>query len=424
MSDLRPRFDAGQIATRTTQPDFAELEQRAARRARNRRRAISVGAAAGVVLVVLAAPSAMRLLGAPRTNESGGLDGSRTDVVQGEASTPQRAAPPADTPELEPQVRFIDLRTGFLIDRTVVGGQRCGLHVRVTVDGGNSWSGPRMPDALRCGAPNPPVGGQRVRVVDSGTVVVLGDGIGYLSHDAGRRWSTYRPQTLTVDELPAGVPPQPACLRLAQCRTDNRLAAIDPATGNQLLLRAGPQLGALRETIEADDGSWWVPGQAADGRYGVAWSRDRGRSWTTKLFDFSGEDSEGPTIATLDGRSVHVTVVDVRNGSGAAQVVTHAFFRSTDGGTSWDRVTPDPLPTERLGQFGAYLARDGSLVLDGGDRGWFVSRDGGRRFAPAPGVPMTTIVYRVRDGYACFDAGRRAAYVSDDGLSWRPVPLP
>jgi hypothetical protein len=424
MSELRTRFDADEIAAHAVQPDFAKLEARAARRVRNRRRALSVAATVAVVLVALGTPSALRLLAVPGPGSLGGADGDRTDRVQGEADPPQRAAPPAETPELEPRVQFLDLRTGFLIERLVAGGQRCGPAVRVTADGGTTWSEPRMPDALRCGAPDPPVRGPRVRVVNASTVVVLGDGVGFVSHDAGRRWTTYHPRTRTVDELPAGVLPRPVCLRLAQCRTDNRLEAVDPASGDLLRLRAGPGFGALREVVEATDGSWWVPGQADDGRYGVAWSRDRGRTWTTRLFDFSGEDSEGPTIATLDGRSVHVTVVDVRNASGGTQVVTVAFFRSADGGTSWDRVTPDALPTDRLGQFGAYVARDGSLLLEAGERGWFASRDGGLRFAPAPGVPATTDVYRVRDGYACFDAGQRAAYVSDDGLAWRRVPLP
>jgi photosystem II stability/assembly factor-like uncharacterized protein len=357
-------------------------------------------------------------------DETAGVDGSRTDIVQGEADAPKRGAPPADTPELLPQVRFVDLRTGFLIERATSAGQQCGPAVRVTVNGGSTWSEPRMPDALRCGAPGRATVGQRVRVLDRNTVVILADAVSYVSHDAGRQWTTYHPQTLTVDELPAGTLPEPVCLRLAQCGKDNRLAAIDPATGNRLRLRTGPRLGALRETVAATDGTLWVPGQGADGRYGIAWSGDRGRTWTTKLFDFSGEESEGPTIAILDGRVVFVAVVDVRNGPDGTQVVSHAFLRSADGGATWDRVIPETLPTERLGQFGAYVARDGSLVLDGGDRGWFLSRDGGQRFTAARSVPTTTNVYRVPDGYACFDAGTRAAYVSDDGLSWRPVSLP
>ncbi len=423
MSELLTRFEPDPVAAQITQPDFAELEHKADRRVRTRRRALAAGAAATVAVVALAVPSGMRLFTAG-PGESGAVDGSRVDIVQGGADAPKRAAPPADTPELVPQIWFIDLRTGFLVERPASGAQQCGLAVRVTVDGGSTWSEPRTPDALRCGAPGRAASGQRVRVLDSSTVVIMADAVGYVSHDAGRQWTTYRPQTRTVDQLPAGVLPEPVCLRLAQCGTDNRLEGIDPATGDRLRLRVGPQLGALREAVAAADGTLWVPGQAADGRYGVAWSRDRGRTWTTRLFDFSGADSEGPTIATLDGRVVFVAVVDVRNGSDGAQLVTHAFFRSTDGGTAWDRVTPETLPTERLGQFGAYVARDGSLLLDGGDRGWFLSRDGGQRFTPAASVPMTTTVYRVRDGYACFDAGTRAAYVSDDGLAWRRVSLP
>lgn len=424
MSNLSRKFDKDHLLTHTTQPDFVELERTAARRVRRRRRAMSLAATATVVLIAVAVPFTPRLLDTIDRGESSAVDGGRVDVVQGEADPPERTGPPANAPELEPRTEFIDLRTGFLVDRPTADGQPCGLAIRITVDGGHTWSEPRMPDAMRCGAPGASAGGQRVRVLDADTVVMLGDGMGYISHDAGRRWTAYRPRTLTVDELPAGVVPRPVCLRLAQCRTDNRLEAVDPVTGNQLRLRAGPQFGALREVVEATDGSIWVPGQATDGRYGVAWSRDRGRTWTTKLFDFSGDDSEGPTVATLDGRSIHVAMVNLPNVADGTQVVTNALVRSVDGGTTWERVTLDVIPEEPLGQVGAYVARDGSLLLDAGARGWYVSRDGGRRFAPAPSVPTTTTVYRVSGGYACFDAGQRAAYVSDDGLSWRRVPLP
>lgn len=397
---------------------------------RNRRRAV-VGAAAGLAVVALAVPAALDVLptGTPPATER-------------QPTGPAIAA------------KLIDREHGFVAydlsgEAPRTGGTwDCGRAlVRVTEDGGRTWSEPRGPADVPC----PEVeeveggvgyeGGPWYGMLDADTLLFRFGDHTRISHDAGRTWQPHQLRTTAVDALPEGVSPE-LCVAGQGCEAGlPHLEAYDPATGNRWRLRTDTGLTQLRQVTVGPDGRFWVTGETGDGRRGVAVSADRGRTWNaTPVTDFGNALSIAVAggAAGADGTVAYAVATD------AAAESTTRLFRTNDGGQTWDRVPGTGLPGEfapylrhqtpegTVEQFEPelYVALDGTVVI-GGIRRWYASTDGGQTFAVTDTLP--------KDAVATVDAGPGRPYqslwgpfeqaagtlwVSDDGLSWRRVAIP
>jgi photosystem II stability/assembly factor-like uncharacterized protein len=205
---------------------------------------------------------------------------------------------------------------------------------------------------------------------------------------------------------------------VGECIKDNRLEWWDPDTGDLVRLANGPDMGSLRRTVVAADGSLWVGGYASDQRWAVAVTRDNGRTWVTRTMDWEG-GSEGPVVATWDGQLGYLVVAGGAV-DGAGNRAEHSIFRTDDGGETWQRVDTKEIPTRFFGIFQALVAADGTLLVPTSESKWYASHDGGETFTLAKDFPkfeprcVPGLCYGSTDTW----------YASEDLLTWRKLQTP
>lgn len=395
MSEPRELINRQAVLDRIVQPPFEELRERA--RDRRRRRSSFLGLALVLAVAGFGVPM---LLG-------------------------QQAQPPtSDTRSALPRLgsHFVDTRNGVVlyVEDARPGEYSCEAAVRVTGNGGRSWSGLRPAPCRSDG-----YGRDKHVALMLGPQTVLlfrGDGAAYLSRDAGRTWKPHSVQAVTADRIPAWAQVTYGCIGSDTCADPTQLRWYDPATGARTALRAGPDLvKVLGEPTWGHDQSLWVPGQTTDGHYAVAVSRDLGRSWQTHRIGLSVHPSDDEprllAIATRDGRTAYAVCDDL--------TLDNVLFRTSDGGQTWQRVTTKADPHSPYNWMSAYVAADGTLVLEtsGHAARWQASRDGGLSATPLEDFPVDAMVAVLRDGYLRYGMSDNT-HLSEDGLRWREVRIP
>ncbi len=393
MSDPREYLNRHALLDVIVQPPFEELRERA--RDRRRRRTSFLGLA-----LVLA------------------VTGFGVPVLFTQPAQPPGPPAPDSRPAL-PRTgsHFLDTRNGVLLyaNEAPPGQTSCGARIRVTDDGGRSWSGPRPV----------PCHTDRHTVLMLGARTLLffdGDGEIHFSRDAGRTWQPHSAETVTADRVPAWAQVTHDCVGLDTC-ANPQLRWYDPATGAQAVLRTGPDLEkVLGEPTWGRDQSLWVPGQMADGRYAVAVSSDQGRTWRIRRIGLDvhpNDDQPCPlSVATRDGRTAYAVCDGL--------TLDNVLFRTSDGGQTWQRVTTKADPHSPYNWMSAYVAADGTLVLEtsGHASRWQASRDGGLSVTPLTDFPNDAMVVVLPDGYLRYGTPEESIHVSGDGLHWREVKLP
>lgn len=410
MPDLNQRFDYGAVLDAVEQPFFEEIERRG-RRLRRRRAAFATTGLA--VLVVLASVTVPTLL--------------KPDPSLPPTARPAASAWPApgDKVDGRPRFEFVAAEHGYAIytgeaqrgDKTT-----CAAGVRETTDGGETWSEMRGAPCEVRNREDGPMPGMVMfpePIGEDTLVVKASDKKHYISFDAGRTWSVHRPRVRTAETFPDGVRPLRVCMGgVSECIKDNRLEWWDPATGDLVRLAKGPDMGSLRRTVVAMDGSLWVAGYASDQRWAVAVTRDNGRTWVTRTTDWKG-GSEGPVAATWDGQLGYLVVAGGGVDS-AGNRAEHSIFRTDDGGGTWRRVSTKEIPTRFFGIFQALVGPDGTLFIPDSDGPWYASRDGGETFTLAKDFPK--FEPQCVPGLCYATTG--TWYASEDLLSWRKLKAP
>jgi hypothetical protein len=339
----------------------------------------------------------------------------------------QTALPP--TPDTRPALprigsHFVDTRNGVVLyaESAQPGEYSCEAAVRVTGDGGRSWSGLRPVPCRSDGS-----GGNKHLAIMLGPQALLlfgGDGKVQISRDAGRTWKPQNAETVTADQIPAWAQVTHGCIGSDTCADPNQLRWYDPATGNRMVLRTRPDLEKLLgEPTWGHDQSLWVPGQTTDRQYAVAISRDQGRTWQTRPIGLDVHPSDDSprvlSVATRDGRTAYAMCDDL--------TLDNMLFRTSDGGQTWQQVTTKADFHSPYNWMSAYVAADGTLVLEtsGHASRWQASHDGGLSVTPLTDFPTDAMVVTLPDGYLRYGTPNGSIHVSGDGgLHWREVKLP
>lgn len=326
-------FDPATVAEAVTQPPLADLADRAGRRVRRRRAAVSAGAIGiAMVLTLTAVPLARTWWNLP--------------------STATAAA-------------------GALVESAVLGPKvvvtvrynQCAVEFSVTRNSGDTWSSWRGPVRWRtCGAPTT----TSYELLGSDLYVAVVQGVRYLSRDAGETWEQQAEKVNDVAELPPHLVP----------RGDEAGQFVNPVTG--AIYRIGPPLPLLgfwsiRRTPDGTLWGWGPHGAPAavhpTAQAKVVRSDDAGRTWlptaTLPVLD------NNPILVPASGREAYLL------GSRDGRSVLH---RTEDGGRSWT-ATDVPWADVVVGTvtYGGYL-----LLCEwrAGDRDFVLwrSSDGGRTF--------------------------------------------
>jgi photosystem II stability/assembly factor-like uncharacterized protein len=399
MSDPREHINRQAVLEAITQPPFEELRGRA----RQRRRRRSTVTVAALALVTAG-------FGVPVLAGQTGEEPSAGKVDTGPARSPTGW-------------HFLDTRHGVVsyAEPAPSGEDGCRATVRVTDDGGRTWSGPRKAPCRPDGPGDPR---QFVLMLDSHTILTFApDGAYHISHDAGRTWRPHQVETGVADRIPVWTEVVHGCIDSTACRDPGQLRWYDPATGNRVQLRNGPDLERVLSTPSwGRDGSLWVPGRTSDGQYAVAVSRDQGRTWQTQPIglkvDSRDDATSGLMVATRDGRRAYAVRDDM--------TLDNVLFRTVDGGRNWRRVTTDAEPHSPYNWLTGYVAADGTLVLETSGHAWpwQASRDDGRTVTALPDFPPFSQVFVVAGGYVRGSDQGREIHVSEDGLHWRKVKFP
>jgi hypothetical protein len=124
-------------------------------------------------------------------------------------------------------------------------------------------------------------------------------------------------------------------------------------------------------------------------------------------------------VATRDGRTSYTVCDDV--------TLDKVLFRTSDGGQTWQRVTTKADFHSPYNWMSAYVAADGTLVLEtsGHASRWQASHDGGLSVTPLTDFPTDAMVVTLPDGYLRYGTPNGSIHVSGDGgLHWREVKLP
>jgi photosystem II stability/assembly factor-like uncharacterized protein len=404
MSDLYQRYDRAAVADQLTQPPFAELADRGRRRA-HRTRTVQL---AGVAM--LAALVAVPMLLLP--------GGSQPDTV----GVPPPSQPTWDAHSI--MVTFHDVRVGV----AQYPGATCGEGwLAVTQDGGKTWSElrelPRFPvrstrldaDGREvCAWPAAvPVGADTLVVAASAQPPDPAGEVTFISHDAGRTWKQYKPKTRTADSVPDGVVPHWPCDERA-CK-EAGLGWYDAQTGDWMVLKNQPPGAEYAGMTVGFDGSLWVYG-SGDGKFHVAVSRDRGRSWQDRSPRLDVEWLEHAGLTAHDADTAYLRPMN--------DAEPFDLYRTTDGGKTW-------LPVPAAQQFDdivfVWVNRKGDLGLADRDRKQYLSTDGGATFAPAQ-LPVWG-PFELTGGMQGWPIDFAAAdpvdlYLSVDGVTWQPVQVP
>jgi hypothetical protein len=282
----------------------------------------------------------------------------------------------------------------------------------VSADQGRSWhagAAPTVPDRWALLA---------FRALGPQTLVMFGTTApNYLvSTDAGASWRA-------ADLAPA-VPVVPAGWRLlfvqpvlepnAPLREYTVLVG-DPVTGT-----IAPLTRHL--TIQSGHDAWNMPDSAGlwvSGTGTTNVSRDGGATWQTA------------GVGTGD-----VNLLGYANGVAYAAAQPHDLYRSVDNGGSWQKVTVDTPPPANANLLNALVLDDGRILVPGalaqgpgeptptgGQRGLFVSADGGRTFQATDKLPGAYVLYRVTGGYVAA-LPSTGIWLSRDGTDWVEVRQP
>jgi len=315
--------------------------------------------------------------------------------------------------------------------------RQCPDELRASTDGGRAWQVRPLPSAQA---------DWQVTLLGTQTLLArTGADRRQVSVDGGVHWAPFTVATTTLAAVPAGswavgwpIPevatPVPA---------DTVVAAVDPSTGAMRPLAAQPPMLRLYVQQAPLDAGVWVTGtDPATRRPAVAVSRDDGRTWSVHVFAELAPEFDpptpGPAVApppgvsfppyatTVDGQLVYLTV----DSDGVGYI-----YRSTDGGTTWQRADP----TGHGGTFGSigsagFVTRDGTHMVFSafspndrpGEVRYAASKDGGP-YRDVAGPPLSWLAatsisavsgggYLTRDSYG--------VYASDDGFAWRTIYTP
>lgn len=347
---------------------------------------------------------------------------------------------PEPTPGIAGRLIFVDLADSehgiALVGQCTEKPFRCRQRVAV-LDGGTQW---RLRSSPLADFTNPTAG-------FSAEVVALAPGLAVISsppdnlvgttrwrhwftRDAARTWREVSIKaTDTTTTIPEGArliadvldpdaddvtDPEPGY-------KTPRILVIDPATGRRKVLAQQPPLREPRVAsgVPAYDGGWWVSGKdPRTGEAAVAVTRDSGLSWTSSRL---GDVGNVWHTSVLAGPDASYAVVkgelpaneQVKNG-------LVAVFRSTDGGRNWQRTWAFRPGREPRSSLSEILASDGSLRVITETPGSYLSRDGGRTFAPVSGEQGN--VQHTRAGYL-LTHNETGYQLSADGLTWRTVTV-
>jgi photosystem II stability/assembly factor-like uncharacterized protein len=393
-------------------PGFDQVVTR--HRQRVVRRRMQVGAVAAVLAVSVAVP------------------------VLREQMVPDPAPPatPPDTPRSSfvSAVDFADPEHGYAIRTTCETRVSCADQLLTTGDGSH-WRTrplPRPDPAPSWARGHLQVLGRDELTVDWPLSAALEDTQVHrvYSTDGGASWESVRMPsvvTATVASIPDGASLSASCARLVpggQRCAERGFAVTLPGSGRPALLANRPPLTAMvAGAVPNGDGSWWVAGRdPKTDRWGLAVSRDDGRTWTTVVLALRETVDQRGWSVNSHGDTLYATAVgalpDTSNG-------LLAIYRSTDGGRSWQQTwRPAGGEQPRRVFANTVVGEDGTLTICTPDNTMYVSRDGGRTFTAAK-ARYGGYAVRTRIGYLAAAAPPAEGIVaSGDGVHWRELDVP
>jgi hypothetical protein len=413
MTDLRELLEQAADGPAPASGLAADELFAAGRRRHRRRRIVAGAAAAAAVLGIVAALSATSLLTAQPRREEPPAD-RQTSVVR------QEPRPGVHGPGAIIQWAGAADAEHIYLAYLHCAGSPCrkdSFDLVGSDDGGRTWSD----RATNLPAYDWQVVGARTLLVTNVSATER-----LVSVDGGRTWSS-----LTTGSPTEAVPDGGALVcDSPQHQAACRLYVVDPGAGRLAPLSAQPplKLSQPASIVDANGRLWVTATDRASGRPAVAFSLDRGRTWSTHVFDdlapCTAQSCPAPTLATADGRTVYVTIPDPAQRERVA-------YRST-GGRSWSRLGTGNVPYGQ-GTGWSYVAADGSHVICAmsergrkADECQFRAAKGGAGYQRTRlnGLPTSVgDVGRAADGwyYAVSYAPTSTLYGSRDGLDWSPL---
>jgi hypothetical protein len=328
-------------------------------------------------------------------------------------------------PAIVYNVEYADTRHGYALwGRCRPNGADCERKLLVSEDG-NSWTR-RSFDDPRLASPAKLDG--RLVSLGGGRLVLSDMAAGrFRTTDGGRIWQEI---PSTPEQMLTSLPPdgilEAACTESVSdpslCRR-RRLMVTLPDTGLRAWLATPPPLGRVwPEPRRTPDGGWWVTGlDRATGNWGVAVSRDDGRSWTvTFLPAVNRVGFDRITLAWSNSAVYALATGLVANVAEPRSLL--GIFRSADGGSSWEQTwVGDGRQPRSLGGVGV-VWQDGSLVVSPADIGpGYKSVDGGRTFSAMLDGPRVGVVKKSGGGYVGELGGKY--FRSLDGVGWTGVSV-
>lgn len=398
------------------QPEFTAVHRRAGR-LRTRRRLVVTGSVLAVAAVVAAGGYA------------GGSPGGPGQEV---------AASPSAAPPQAPRVLWAGAGDVDHLYAMVRDCGDCPARLMASDDAGRTWQEraayaalPESRDPIS-GVPRSPfVLGPRILALGlppglSSSARVYPRSTPKISIDGGVTWRDAQVsgaptlQTAPGARLVGCAPTVPIC----------RPHTADPYTGTFIPLATAPPLKSFRieDEISPAAGLWATGLDKDDNRPAIAVSRDRGSTWTTTVLPDEppapvegGQTAVGymPMVVTADGQTVYATLY-------AKQDRPAPLFRSTDGGTTWQRTNPSGVPAVTPW---AFVTTDGAHVIlqqTPGTYECWISPDGNNyvRMFPTGAAPKFGAPPLAIDRQHYLMAGDEALYTSSDGRTWQRLANP